>query len=69
MPWTIDPPTEPGVHRCRFNAGIGIDQTPFDVACEPDTLNGVGLCVRDRWGLWNALAALYPVTIVEWWRE
>ena len=31
VPWTDETPTEPGAHRCRFKAGDGIDQTPFEV--------------------------------------
>ena len=65
MPWTDHPPTEPGTYRCRFKAGDGIDQTPFDVACESDTVNGTGLCVKDRWGMWHALTLLYPTASVE----
>ena len=69
MPWTDQPPTEPGTYRLRFKAADGIDQTPFDAVTEPDTINGTGLCCCDRWGLWHRLEALYGRESVEWWRD
>ena len=51
MPWTDEPPTEPGTYRVRFKAADGIDQTPFEVELHDDTVNPGGLCYRDRYGL------------------
>ena len=69
VPWTDEPPSKPGVHRCRLKAGAGTDQTPFEAELHDDTVNPGGLCCRDRWGMWHRLEALYGRESVEWWRE
>ena len=66
MPWTDEPPTEPGTYRVRFKAADGIDQTPFEVELHDDTVNPGGLGCRDRWGLWHRQEALYGRESVEW---
>ena len=69
VPWTDQPPSKPGVHRCRLKAGAGTDQTPFDVKVEWGTITGSPLHANDILGFRQRLGALYPPAIVEWWTE
>ena len=63
------PPKELRRYRPGFNWADSIDETPFEVDLNDDTINPGGLCVRDRYGMWHRLEALYGTETAEWWLD